>query len=326
MTATPVNALDRIHGSSELTSLLVDAAAAFDVGHVISSTAIEVGYEDCNVDVTTDRGRYVFKVFASSRTPSEIDRYVDIMEHVSRADIAHPILHAQRDGTTLYVHPTTRNGLVVMDYVDGQTFMELDRAPSADELVAVVEQAARINALDIRPSYLFDSWAVPNIDRTIDQVSPFITTADRKLVEQARQAVHEAHAERLPHTFVHGDITKANVIVPAGGPPVILDFAAANVYPRIQELAVIAANLMHDGTTPLRERAERVATTYESFSPLTTDERHAVHGYTLGAAAMEFLGALKEMHLNANLGDENLYWLELGRSGLRSATEDLGLS
>ncbi len=53
-------------------------------------------------------------------------------------------------------------------------------------------------------------------------------------VEQAMARYAEILVDDLPHTFVHGDFTKANVLNGDDGKVYILDFSVANWYPRIQ--------------------------------------------------------------------------------------------
>ncbi len=50
------------------------------------------------------------------------------------------------------------------------------------------------------------------------------------------------------------DLTKGNVLRSADGEIFLLDFAVASQYPRIQEIAVIAANLMHGCQSSLEQR------------------------------------------------------------------------
>jgi len=311
-------ALERIRGSDRIDDVIAATAAAFDLGGVQQVTVIATGYEDCNVIATTERGRFLVKIFAARRSPSEIDRYVEIIEHVCRAGVAHPALRPRADGPLL-LEPVTGNRIVVLDFVEGSTYLDLGRTPTDDELAAVAEQAAKIHSLALRPEPIYDSWAVPNIADTYQRVIEHLDPDDAVLANQAFAIVQDIPRDALPHALVHGDLTKANVVLTPSGSPVVIDLAAANVYPRVQELAVMAANLLHDGETPLRERVGRVVAAYEQSSPLTAVEHEAVQAYALGAASMEMLASFELIHLRGDDSDETRYWLELGRSSLREA-------
>lgn len=308
---------DRLAYTGDLELLIGRVAEAYDIGTPTSHSVVEVGYEDCNVIIETDQDRYLAKMFAKTRETWEITRYTDIMQKVVAAGVSHPELIAATNGEIVH----TENGvsLVLMRFIDGKTFFDLDRAPDDNERSAILEQAARINAIDYEPPYLFDSWAIPNIGSMLERVKQFIEPDDLALVEQAMAQYNAIPVSELPHAFVHGDFTKTNILKSNDGKIYVLDFSVANRYPRIQELAVIAANLLHDtdDTITLQDRCAQVADEYSQFVELTKEERRHLHTYTLAGVAMEFMGAYQEKFINGNDTEETDYWLNLGRSGLR---------
>lgn len=310
---------DRLAYTGDLEPVIDRLCEAYGVGKPAGSSVIEVGYEDCNVVVETDQNKYLAKMFAKTRTAEEISRYTTTMQRVVEAGVHHPELLTTSSGDMVY----TDNGitLVLMQFVEGKTFFELDQAPDAEERKAVLEQAAKVNSIDYKPTYLFDSWAIPNIRVMFDKVRQFVEPDDLKLVEQALARYEAIPVDDLPHSFVHGDFTKTNVLKGNDGKVYILDFSVANWYPRIQELAVIAANLLHDDSdsSSLEDRCNQVADEYSQFNNLTDEERRHLPAYALAGIAMEFMGAHQEKHINGNDTDETDYWLTLGRKGLRKA-------
>lgn len=310
---------DRLAYTGSLDPVIDRLCAAYDVGKPISSSTIEVGYEDCNIVVEAERGKYLAKMFAKTRSREEVTRYTTIMQKVVETGVNHPQLLSTRSGELIY----TDSGitLVLMQFIEGHTFYELDRAPDADERKAVLEQAATVNRIDFKPEYLFDSWAIPNIRVMNEKVRQFIEPDDLKLVEQAMARYESIPLNDLPHSFVHGDFTKTNVLKGDDGKIYILDFSVANWYPRIQELAVIVANLLHDtnDTSTLAVECNQVADEYSRLAPLTNEERKHLPAYALAGIAMEFMGAHQEKYINGNASDETNYWLNMGREGLRNS-------
>jgi len=310
---------DRLAYSGDLEPVIDRLCVAYNVGTPVGSSVVGVGYEDCNVILETDQDKYLAKMFAKTRSAEDIARYTTIMQKVVEAGVNHPELLTTSSGEVTY----TDSGitLVLMRFVEGNTFFELDRAPDADERKAVLEQAALVNGVDYKPTYLFDSWAIPNIRAMFDKVRRFVEPDDLKLVEQAMARYEAIPIDDLPHCFVHGDFTKTNVLKGNDGKIYILDFSVANWYPRIQELAVIAANLLHNDSdsSSLEERCNQVADEYSQFNSLTDEERKHLPAYALAGIAMEFMGAHQEKHINGNDTDETDYWFKLGREGLRKA-------
>lgn len=308
---------DRLNYTGDLEPVIDRLCAAYGVGTPAGSSVVEVGYEDCNVILETDQDKYLAKMFAKSRTAEDIARYATTMQKVVEAGINHPELLTTSSGEVTY----TDSGitLVLMRFVEGKTFFELDRAPDANERKAVLEQAAKVNEVEYKPAYLFDSWAIPNIRVMFDKVRQFVEPDDLKLVEQVMAQYEAIPVDDLPHCFVHGDFTKTNVLKGNDGKIYILDFSVANWYPRIQELAVIAANLLHDNddSSSLEDRCNQVADEYSQHNTLTSEERRHLPAYALAGIAMEFMGAHQEKYINGNDTDETDYWLKLGREGLR---------
>jgi Ser/Thr protein kinase RdoA (MazF antagonist) len=283
---------------------------------------VSVGYEDCNVVIETLEAKYVAKIFSKGRKPGDIVRYVVMIEKAITAGVNHPPLIKTSNSKTIYTDDQVDGvSMVLMRFIEGKTFFELDRAPNNHEQRAVLEQASIVNGIDYHPAYLFDSWAIPNIHTMFERVRTFIKPEDLKLVEWAMGQYATIPMDDLPHCFVHGDFTKANVLKGDDGKIYILDFSVANWYPRIQELAVIIANLCYDKNdiSSLREKTDLVSENYSTFNELTEKEKQYLYPYVIAGVAMEFMGAHQEKYIKGNDTEETDYWLNLGRDGLKKA-------
>lgn len=310
---------DRLNYTGNLEPVVDRLCDVYGVGTPNNISVIDVGYEDCNVILETDQDKFLAKMFAKTRTVEDVKRYTTTMQKVVEAGVHHPELLTTSSGDKTY----TDSGitLVLMRFVEGKTFFELDRAPDETERKAVLEQAAKVNSIDYKPPFLFDSWAIPNIRAMFDKVKQFVEPDDLRLVEQAMAQYEAIPVDDLPHCFVHGDFTKTNVVKGNDGKIYILDFSVSNWYPRIQELAVIAANLLHDDNEDslLKDKCDTIVGEYSQFNTLTSDEHRYLPAYALAGVAMEFMGAHQEKYINGNDTEETSYWLKLGREGLRKA-------
>lgn len=310
---------ERLSYDGDLAPVLSRVAKVFGLDAPENFSFIKTGYEDCNILVEFGDERFVVKMFSKKRTPEQIDRYVGIIRGAVDGGVRHPKLHSTKAGD-VYRDEEAGVTLALFDYVPGRTFFEQDRAPDESELEKVIEQAAVINSLDLQPSRLFDSWAVQNISDGYEKVRLYLSKADRSLVEQVIQQFEEVPLSELPQAFVHGDLTKANILLAEDGDVYVLDFSVANRYPRIQELAVMCANLTYQTEGPsLAERTQSLANLYSARNPLTDDERTYLYPYALAAVAMEFVGSNQEKFINGDTGSETDYWLKLGRDGLHQA-------
>lgn len=312
---------NRLNYTGSLDPVVARLCEAYEIGEPNDFFISTVGYEDCNVIIKTQTGKYVAKIFSRERSQIMINRYVEIMIKVLEAGVNHPQLIKTKDRQVIHFdNQAGAISMVLMDFIDGKTFFELNQAPDNAELKLIIEQAAKINRIDYKPAFLFDSWAIPNIHVMFDKVKKFVEATDLRLVEQAIAQYEEIPADILPHALVHGDFTKANVLKGLDGKMHILDFSVSNWYPRIQELAVISANLLHGEVNlgSLRKKTEVVAVEYDKFNSLTKEEKKYLYPYALAGAAMEFMGACSEKFIQGNDSEETDYWLNLGRQGLRN--------
>ncbi|MDT7783526.1 MAG: Phosphotransferase enzyme family [Pseudonocardiales bacterium] len=309
---------------TDLPALLTHVADAFALGDVGQWSVLTTGYEDCNVDLTTAAARVVVKVFAPDRGAGIAARTAGLITAARAVGVRHPRLH--RDTHGALVHSYRGHQVLVMDFVPGHTIYDLGRAPSVGELAGIVEQAVAIHTIDAHLEFVFDPWAITNLVPLAGQLRDVLDTEQVRLVGQALEEAAGVDRAVLPVALIHADLTKVNVLIGQDGAVTVLDFAVANRFPRVQELAVVAANLTHGApeplparVEPLPARVETIAAVYSAAAevPLSTVERVALRAFARAAAAMELLGALAEWHHHGNRGSETEYLIGLGLAGLR---------
>lgn len=310
----------RINYQGDLKPLLQQICQDFDIGEYKSYEVVPIGYEDFNLFVSTDKSKYFVKVFGSFRDKSECSRYIEIMESVLKAGVSHPKLYKSTKG---YLYEMVNDGLIdrlcVMQFVDGKIFYELQTIPSVEEMRFVIKQAALINKISIKPPLVYDQWAITNFLKEYEEKHQHLHSDDKNLIEPLVEVYKSLSIENLPYCFVHGDITKTNTMKSVTGDIYILDFAVANYYPRIQELAVLLCDLFFDPENPddFIKNYNSALTEYQKYISLTDDEINKLPSYVRLAHAMHILLANYEKVANKNDSAENEYFLKTGKIGLK---------
>lgn len=309
----------RINYKGKLEDIGVAVAERYDLGELLSCRLVPTGYEDFNFALETTEDTYFVKVFANFRTEQQCLRYIEVMVRAGEEGVSTPKL-LQSGGE--HFHSVIVNDvplrLCVMKYIDGDTYYDLKRKPNAQEIQYLAQQAAQINSIDLKPEFEYDSWAIVNFLNEFQLKSKSLQLEDRQLVEPLVEEYKKIDFEGLPHAFVHGDLIATNVMKDKSGRDWVIDFAVANTYPRIQEIAVLASNMLFDEKSKERSTVnlELVLKEYQATVKLTPEELNVLPGYIKLAHGMHVLRAGYEKMAGGNSSEENEYWLNQGRTGL----------
>jgi Ser/Thr protein kinase RdoA (MazF antagonist) len=313
----------RINFLGDTKPLLKEICVDYKIGDFLDYKVIEVGYEDFNLVITTSKGKYFVKVFASFRTYQDCERYIEILNHAIEAGVKIPKLYNSSQGHLYKTEiGSTPIRLTLMEYIDGQSLYDLKYKADLEDVPFFAQQAALINKIDFKPSPLYDSWAITNLLEEYKKTEKYLGD-DSILLKPFVKKFSELKIDKLPHCLVHGDIINTNVLRDKTGDYYIIDFAVANSYPRIQELAILLCNIFFDEDKPERfpEFYQMLLSEYQKYITLTKEEISALPIYVQAAHAMHIIGATREREENNNNSQENSYWLELGRKGLKYTAE-----
>lgn len=284
-------------------------AKDYQLGDFIDSRKVEMGYEDSNYAVKTITGEYFVKIFGGYRDTEECRRYIGIIEKALEAGVSHPKMYKGPKGSLDHLEDSNTN-LAVFEYINGKTFYELGRSPDEEETKEIVKQAATINTIDFRPTFVYDEWAVTNIEDQFKITEQHLLKEEKSAIAPLVASFKGVDVKSLPHAFVHGDLLTTNVMKSKEDGLYVFDFACANYYPRIMELAVLICNLLKD------QDSKFVVDEYQKHLKLTDDELKNLPLFVDLAHAMHVIGGRRESSMHGNESEENAYWLEQGRKGL----------
>lgn len=310
----------RIGYNGKIDDISVQLCKDYNLGKFLSNEIMPTGYEDFNYVIKTSKGQFFVKIFMKERSDSDCKRLVDVYIEAIRKGVNHPkLLESNQEFLYMNEIGRTKLRLCVMKFIDGKDFFNLNQTPTVDELKILAKQAALINLMNIKPTHIYDSWAIINFIQEFEKKKEYISKDDLKFLKPLKKDFKEMNIDSLPHCFVHGDIIATNVIRDKDGNLWIVDFSVGNYYPRIQELAVLACDLCFDLKD--KEKSENnfkvVLSEYQKTIKLTKEELEALPTYIKLAHAMHVILASYEKFAKGNNTKENEYFLNHGKTGLR---------
>ena len=312
----------RIAYQEDITPILKAVCLDYSIGSYQSHSIIPVGYEDLNLILQTTIGKYFVKIFASYRSFENCQRYINITSKAIEFGVSHPKLFKVGNNC---LYSTNINGininLCVEEYINGQSFYDSNLKPTKEDIASITDEVAKINLIDFHPEYISDNWAVENMITQYKKIEKLIINKDRELLSPIIAEYLKTDFDKLPHALVHGDLIKTNILKDKENKIFFIDFSVANYYPRIQELAILFCNIFFNEDDPSSSNAmyKEVLSRYQKTLPLKPLELELLPTYIKFAHAMHIIGASCEKYLFNNDSQENTYWLELGRKGLKNS-------
>lgn len=311
----------RIGYLGDLKPLLSKVCASYQIGDYLTHSVILMGYEDLNLIVETSRQKFFVKIFAKFRDGENCQRLIDIIIAARHVGVDQPEIYPSYDGKFLY--KTDINGtpirLCVMQYINGKTFYESESKPNEKEAKAIIEDAVKINSIYLKPSFVYDSWAIVNFLKEYGQKKQYLEENEKLIMDKLAEEFSSLSIQDLPHCFVHGDLIKTNIMRDNDTDHLyILDYSVANLYPRIQEIAVLLCDFLFDkdNLSDFGKVYEMTINEYQKHDKLEEVELKTLPLFVKLAHAMHVLCATYEKKVKNNQTKENDYFMKLGRIGL----------
>ena len=314
----------RIELNTDLKNISLEICKKYNLGDFISNELIEIGYEDYNYFLTTSKGKYCVKIFSKARSTEDINNYLYRIRAVANSDISSPKpLLFNNDIYLALDYENNHYDIVVFEYISGKNYYEIGENPSTKVIKEIAKQTALINNLDIKPEFIYDTWAIINFEKEYSEKREYLPDKYKEEFDKLLIDLKNIDFNKLPKGFVHGDIISTNIMLDNNSKVWILDYAVSNYLPRIIDLAVTSCNMCLDESSKDKtyENIITLLSEYNKYNKLTEYELEVFGTFYKLANAMHIL---EPTYIIKTDGDsvENQYWLNEGITGYSYADEE----
>lgn len=308
----------RIGLNTDLKNISLEICKRYDLGDFISNELIEIGYEDYNYYLTTSKDKYCVKIFSKTRTSEDVNNYLERIRAVANSHINSPKpLLINGDINLSLEYQQNNYEICVFEFIDGKNFFQLQESHSIDTIKELAKQTAMINNLDIKPNFIYDSWAIINFEKEYNRKREYVSPKYKEQFDTLLEELRKIDFNCLPKAFVHGDIISTNVMIDKDSKIWIIDFAVSNYLPRIIDLAVISCNICLDKNSKERtyENIFLLLNEYNKYNKLSEYELKTFGTFYKIANAMHILQTQYIIKTDGD-SEENQYWLNEGIVGM----------
>ena len=276
--------------------------ARLQIGELGTLTGIQSGIENTNYFADTNQGRYVLTLF-ERLTHEELPYYLHLMQHLAERGI--PVPGPKADAAGAILHTLVGKPAAVVDRLPGRHQLAPDAAhcASVGTVLARMHLAGADFALH-QPNLRGAAWWA----ETVPVVQPFLTPAQRELIDAELAFALQVHASKahaaLPHGPIHADLFRDNVMFeqsPDGTDVLtgLFDFYFAGNDSFLFDIAVCLNDwcIDLDSGRLIEERAAAFVAAYDAVRPLGSNELRLMPALMRSAALRFWLSRLWDLHL-----------------------------
>jgi Ser/Thr protein kinase RdoA (MazF antagonist) len=165
------------------------------------------GYEDVNIILNTDSGKYALKIFAKFRSEKNILNYIKIIHEASKIGVQTLELVQSQTGKDYFFYENTYS--ILTKYFEGENFVETP--PTLEEILLVTTNIARLNTLDFDVDATYDSWGSNNL---LNEYSNTIVKNEevKKEILPIINFLEEFDTYKFSRGVIHGDMQRKHVL------------------------------------------------------------------------------------------------------------------
>lgn len=305
---------ERIDVKSSLSEIAREICSKCNIEDYLSSKIVEVGYEDFNFIIETKNQKYFVKIFHKGRSSQDCNNYMDRISLSNKIDINTPKIICF-DSVKIEDKDLK---FVVFEYINGKSFLDLNKMPNETEIKEIIRQMANIHRAELKSDFIYDTWTITNFTKEFEVKGEYLDQQYYDKFKELSDKLQRVDLSKLPHSFVHGDIISSNVIKDKDNKLWIIDFAVSNYLPRIIDLVVTGDNLCLNPNSKENtiKNFKLIISEYEKYSKLTDYEKQIIPlFYDIGnAMGILQINALKQ---NVEYSEEDEYWLKVSEQGLK---------
>jgi homoserine kinase type II len=267
----------------------------FDLGDIIELRGIAAGITNTNYFVITKDARYVLTVFERNKL-EELPYFVDLMTYLAKCGVPCPTPIADKNGQALHVLKG-KPALIISCLKGSHT-----TTPNVSQCAQVARALAQMHIAGMdfvkKPhNQLGIEWR----DETAQQVMPKLAADEQVLLKAELDFQAKLDLSTLPHSVVHGDLFRDNVLFDGENLGGFIDFYYACHDSQAYDVAIAVNDwcVLEDGSFDT-EKLNAFLSAYQAVRPFTQAENASWHALLRGAALRFWLSRLFDFHYPAD--------------------------
>jgi len=261
--------LSRVDIAQPLAKLLGDMARNYELGRIKRYHLIKQGYDDLNVLLICERGRYVAKFFNKRKDIASVEDQVRVQTALARRHLPVPRLRTRKGAGLFRVAGRSQETFVcISEFFAGENFEA--GPPKREDMLTIARYLAMLHRLPFAITPTYDTWGTLNLPDEFTRKQALVSEEIRGLVAPLADAIADMKFGRARRRIIHGDLQRKHVLKDGDGRYCILDFGCMDYNYPIVDLGIFLALFCVEGNSPSQAQniIADVLDAYTSCAPL----------------------------------------------------------
>lgn len=317
------NPLGRIDSRIDKNKLVAIVAKKYRLGNIIKFNQILEGYEDYNIKLETNKGKFLIKMFSQFKSFRHVkDNVTGLKEFHSIGMLVPKLIPHSNDQYLFYYEENELMALIcVMEYFNGRSFFKNKKEPSYENIKLLTQQLALLHTSKFKPNGIYDIWTPDHLVDEFSKKSRFLTKEEKSLITPVVQKLKKINLSKCEKATIHKDVQRSNVLIDKKGNIRIIDFSVMDYAPIVLELAIFIAlfaiNPWIDSPELAKEKYQVVIDEYQKYKKLNKYELSIIPILVLATYGANTLPARYEYEVKGNKTEETQYWIDIGVNGIK---------
>lgn len=253
MRQTRQELLSRIDIAQPLGLVLRNVAQHFALGQPHSARILTQGYDDLNVLLVCEQGRYVAKLFNKAKSIATIEDHVRIHMALSKHHAPVPRILAP-DGDGIYRVPGNIRDthICISEFFEGVNFLK--HPPQRTDVLAVTQFLATLHSMPLSIGHTYDSWGTLNLPQEFARKKALVSDETISLVAPLADAMSTLSFGKAQRQLIHGDLQRKHVLKNSSGGYCVLDFGCMDYSYPVVDLGIFLALFCLEGIEPAQAK------------------------------------------------------------------------
>lgn len=309
--------LFRVDVAGTLENLLARVVIDFRLGSIQSHKLLSDGYQELNVLITTNNGRFVVKIFSKEKTLQRIQDNVWGYCTFREEGVPLPVLRKTTSGKYIFSTKGRRRMtyLIIMEYYDGSYLYP--RNATDNDICLLTDYMASIHSYTKRIHRYYDTMGIVNLVSQYNKFKSYLPPDLQVLVKPVVKEFSSLHLKELPHSIIHGTFEPGNILKNSCGELCLLDLGCMDYNASIVDIATFLANYTIDFSPDEKQkRTVKILTIYQKILPLTKQELHALPILVRAQYATILIRTNYYIQKKHDQSQQTKEWFSFGRRGL----------